>query len=324
MGLGLVGREPHRPAPHALRAERHRGSHLATAADAPGAEDRDVDRVDDLGDQHHRTDLAGVAAGLGALGDDQVDARGLVALGVLRASRERTDQPAFLLHPVDQELRRRAECVGDEGGPVGQRDLELWSGRVGAERRVAVVARDRGPRSGVVVDGQFGHLVAGENVVDELPVRVGDEGPDVVERVAPTLVAGVLGRHDQVDAVRPVADLRLDPGEVDLQLLGRVGDRAEHTEAAGLRHRGDHVAAVAEGEDRELDVEHFGGGGLHGRLPLLAWRPVARSVRRTIPLWPCRREADEGGRELGARRFGGGLRCRDRCGFLPPETSHRG
>ena len=56
---------------------------------------------------------------------------------------ERADQPALLLHPVDQELRRRAERVGDEGGPVGQRDLELRSGRVGAERRVAVVAGDR-------------------------------------------------------------------------------------------------------------------------------------------------------------------------------------
>ena len=279
MGLGLVGREPHRSAPHALRAERHRRRHLPAAADAAGAEDRDVDGVDDLGDQHHRPDLAGVPAGFGALGDDQVDAGRLVPLGVLRSSGEGTDEPALLLHAVDQELRRRAEGVGDERGPMGQRDLELGAGRVGAERGVAVVAGDRRARSGVVVGGELGHLVPGEDVVDERPVRVGDEGADVVERVAAALVAGVLGGHDQIDAVRAVADLLLDPGEVDLQLRRRVGDRAEHTEPTGLRHRGDHVAAVAEGEDRELDVEHVGGGGLHGRLP--CWRSV---VRRTLTL----------------------------------------
>ena len=33
-----------------------------------------VQGVDDLGHQHHRRDLAGVAAGLVALGDDDVDA----------------------------------------------------------------------------------------------------------------------------------------------------------------------------------------------------------------------------------------------------------
>ena len=56
-------------------AERHRRGHLTAAADAAGAEHRDVaDRVDDLGDEHHRADLTGVPAGLGALGDDDVDA----------------------------------------------------------------------------------------------------------------------------------------------------------------------------------------------------------------------------------------------------------
>ena len=92
MGLGLVGRQPHRSAPHALRAERHRRRHLAAAADAAGAEHRDVaDGVDDLGDQHHRADLAGVPAGLAALGDDHVDAGVDVALGVLGGARQRAD-----------------------------------------------------------------------------------------------------------------------------------------------------------------------------------------------------------------------------------------
>ena len=70
---------------------------------------------------------------------------------------------------------------------------------------------------------------------------------------------GVLRRHDDVDAVRLAVDVLVDPVELDLELLGRERERAEHAEPAGLAHRGDDVAAVAEGEDRELDPEHLGG-----------------------------------------------------------------
>ncbi len=96
---------------------------------------------------------------------------------------------------------------------------------------------------------------------------VGDQRRDVVERVAAVAVAGVLRRDDEVDAVRPTADLVLDPVEVDLELFGRVGDGAEHAEPAGLRDGGDDVATVAEGEDREFDVEHLGGSSLHPANP---------------------------------------------------------
>ena len=47
----------------------------------------------------------------------------------------------------------------------------------------------------------------------------------------------------------------VDPVQLDLELLGREADGAEHAEAAGLAHGGDDVAAVGEGEDRELDAE---------------------------------------------------------------------
>ena len=45
----------------------------------------------------------------------------------------------------------------------------------------------------------------------------------------------VLVRDHDVDAVRPVADVLVDPVELDLELLGAEADRAEHAEPAGLR-----------------------------------------------------------------------------------------
>ena len=84
--------EPHRADPHALRAERQRGGDLTTGADAAGGEHRGRrDRVDDLGHEHHRRDLTGVAAGLVALRDHDVDAVVHVALRVLGLARERGD-----------------------------------------------------------------------------------------------------------------------------------------------------------------------------------------------------------------------------------------
>jgi hypothetical protein len=65
----------------------------------------------------------------------------------------------------------------------------------------------------------------------------------------------VLVRDHDVDAVRVVPDVLVDPVQLDLQLLGREADRAEHAEAACLADGDDDVAAVGEGEDRELDAE---------------------------------------------------------------------
>ena len=51
---------------------------------------------------------------------------------------------------------------------------------------------------------------------------------------------------------------------LDLELLGREADRAQHAEAAGLRDGGHDVAAVGEGEDRELDAQSIAELGAHG------------------------------------------------------------
>ena len=69
--------------------------------------------------------------------------------------------------------------------------------------------------------------------------------------------------HREVDAVRLAVDVLVDPGELDLELVGAERERAEHPVAAGLADRGDDVAAVREGEERELDAELVADGGAH-------------------------------------------------------------
>ena len=72
----------------------------AVADAARGEHRRRRHGVDDLGDEHHRADLAGVAAGLVALGDDDVDAGVLLALGVLRLADEAGDDHAVARAPA--------------------------------------------------------------------------------------------------------------------------------------------------------------------------------------------------------------------------------
>ena len=97
-------------------------------ADPAGREHRHVgpDRVDDLGDEHHRRDVAAVAAGLGALGDDDVDALRDLPLRVLAAADERADEQPVLVRVVDDVRRRRPERVHEHlHARVRERHLDL-------------------------------------------------------------------------------------------------------------------------------------------------------------------------------------------------------
>ena len=118
-------------------------------------------RVDDLRDEDHRGDLAGVAAGLGALGDDDVGAGGRVAGGVDRRPAEGGDEDVFLMRALDQIGRWRSERRRDEADVVGEGDIE--QGR-------DLVRRDRQAVPGALAFGQRRHGVALHDVVEESPV----------------------------------------------------------------------------------------------------------------------------------------------------------
>ena len=74
----------------------------SAASDAAGREHRDVgtDRVDHLRHEHHGGDLPRVAAGFGALRDDDVHAHRALRLRVLGLSAQRADEDAAADHAI--------------------------------------------------------------------------------------------------------------------------------------------------------------------------------------------------------------------------------
>ena len=197
-----------------------------------------------------------MAAGLATLGDDDVDALVHVALGLLHAAAQRRDLHAVLVGEVDDVLGRRAQRVRQQLDRVLERDLDLLA---------ALLVHPTEQALGPVFLGELRHVVLGQELVDPVAVLLRDHLLELLAHPLRVELAGarVLRRHHDVDAVRLAVDVLVDPVQLDLELVGRERQRAEHAEAARLAHRGDDVAAVAEREDRQVDAEHFARTGLH-------------------------------------------------------------
>ena len=196
-----------------------------------------------------------MAAGLGALRDEHVDAALEVALRVPRAPAERADEHALRVRGLDRVLGRRPERVDEHRDRVAQRRLDL--------RRTFELDAETGRlHDAFDAFGQRRHVVLGEHLLDEVAVLGRDHALERAE-VELLALADELLRHREVDAVRLAVDVLVDPRELDLELVGAERERAEHAVAAGLADRGDDVAAVREGEERELDAEPVTDRGLH-------------------------------------------------------------
>jgi hypothetical protein len=94
-------------------------------------------------------------------------------------------------------------------------------------------------------------------------VLVGQQLPRLLGIDPALLDADILGRQQQIDTVRLAAGPLLDPGQLGFQPLRAVCDGAEDAEPTRIGDGGDHVSAVAERTDRELDAEHLGDSGSH-------------------------------------------------------------
>jgi len=260
--LGFLHRQPDRPRPHALCAHGKRRGDLTAGPDAASGEDRGGrDRVDHLRPEDDAADVAGVPAALGALRHDDVDAGVTMGARLPRRSAERRHQATGLVDAVDHVRGRRAERVRDQ--------LHLGM----AERDVDLRIGGRGSPAEQLVDGlalrQLGHPVLRQHALHEVAVLRGDRrAQHLLELLGVDLAhALVLAGDDDIDAVRPVTHVVVDPLALDLELVGREPDGSQHAQSAGTADGRNDVAAVAEGEDRELDPETVTQIGTHGGLP---------------------------------------------------------
>ena len=177
-----------------------------------------------------------------------------------------TRRPASWIS-LDDLRRRRAEGVGDQAHLVVAERL--------VDERPAVASVQPSRAGASSSSGSSGTpWSASRTSLTNVAVLLGDHrGQLGLELVGVDLAhALVLAGDDDVDAVGLVGVL-VDPVELDGELLGGEADGAEHAEAAGVGHGGDDVAAVGEGEDRELDAELVADLGAHART-------VARTATR--------------------------------------------
>ncbi len=204
-----------------------------------------------------------MAAGLVALGDDDVDAGFGVAAGVLGAAGEGGDEDAVVVGARDDVGGRGTEGVRQEFDGVVEGDVELAPGDL------LHPAGD--PPAGGLALGELGDVVLGEGVAHELSVAGRDHRLDVGLADA---VDGLLGGHDDVEAVRLAVGVLLHPVEVAFEVVGGgVADGAEDAESTRAGDgRGDRREG-REAEDGVLDSQFLAQLRLHGRQHAAARRP---------------------------------------------------
>ena len=103
------------------------------------------------------------------------------------------------------------------------------------------------------------------------------------------LLAIQAGRYQQVDAIGVAIDVVVEPAQLDIEGFRGVAGATEHTESAGVAHGGDHVATMAECEQRELDVEHGTDFVVHGRVPGFLKTGRLSNARRRVRAAFCAR-----------------------------------
>ena len=165
---------------------------------------------------------------------------------------------------VDDVLGWRPERVHQQRGRVLEGDVDLGPrGRVGPSEQMVA--------TGVLRQGRY--AVLGEHLLHPFAMLRADHLLELALEVAGAHSLGQLhlGRHHEVDAVGLAVDVLVDPLQLDLELLRGEVERAEDAHAAGPADRGDHIATVAEREDRKFEAEVPGELGAHqlivGRRP---------------------------------------------------------
>jgi hypothetical protein len=205
-----------------------------------------------------------MAGSLGALGHDDVHARGDLLAGLVHIADQRRHRHALVVRLRHDIFRRRPQRVRQQLDRVGKRHVHQRAGR-------GIRPAQELP-GGLLTFGQGRHAVFREHVVDELPVPFRDGLGDLFDQHVRIEDARAFerGRHDHVHPIGCAVDLLIDPRQFPLQLVGREPQGAQHAEPAGLADLGHHRRMHAEREDRVVDAEPLGQRGGNGHAFSLA------------------------------------------------------
>jgi hypothetical protein len=214
-----------------------------------------LNRLDHLGHQHHGRDLAAMAAGLGALHDENIDAGRDLAERMLLGTDQCRHRHAVLLAHLDHRLRRHAQRIGDQPDRMPERRIEDFQRTLRVERLRLVV----GDISRRQFNAVFLEEVAGEGAMFVRNPRLQAFPGDIL------LACGrnVLG-DQHVEPIGLAVDVIVDPFQFLLDGFGRVRGGAEHAETSGAADGGNHVAAMAESQQGKFYTQHVADRRFHG------------------------------------------------------------
>ena len=270
-----------------MRAHRHRRGHLTPGDDAPRSEDRGrradgIERRSHLGHQHHRCDLAAMTARFAARNDKDIDPGADLRQRMIAGADERGNRHTMPFAEFEHQLWRYTERVGDQANRMAKRNFEQL-------RRAFFmhIVAEALPRFGRSVEARRIDAEFVEHIGRKAEMRLGHARRGRRRCLA---LAGEAVGDDEVDTIGLAADVRVDPRKLFLKSLGRQRGGAEHTHAAGFRHRDDDVPAVRKGEQRKFDAEHGADGRLHVSLSNLLFAPMSAPVDVNVKLI-CARHA---------------------------------
>jgi hypothetical protein len=181
----------------------------------------------------------------------------------LRAN-ECCDRDTVLPAHVDHRLWRHAERVRDQLDRMAEGDVEHVERALRVER-LRLVVGDVGRRQ---LDAILFQEIAGEVAMLRRDPRLQAFPGDVLFARGRNVF-----RDQHVEPVGLAIGVIVDPFQFLLDRLRRMRGRAQHAKPAGAAHGGDHVTAMAEGEQRKLNSQHVADRRFHGWFSL--WRPLA-------------------------------------------------
>jgi hypothetical protein len=214
-----------------------------------------------------------MAAGLRTLHHQDIDAcRDLTHCMLFRADKGRHGHALLPAH-VDHFLRWDTERVSDKPDRVAEGDLEKSQGSFRIERLRLVV--------GDACRREFDTVLVQE-IAGEIAMLLRDASLQAPPGDVLLSGGGNIFGNENVNPIRFSIDVAVNPFQLVFQRFRRMRRRSEDAEAARPAHGGNHVAAVAKGEQGKVNSQHVTDRRFHSYFSRQQVRRALELGRRTL------------------------------------------